>query len=195
MGYSRVCVFTGSSIGFHPEYAAAGRELGRLLAARGVDLVYGGARVGLMGVIADAVMQAGGRVVGVIPSALAEKEVAHTGLTNLHVVSSMHERKAKMAELSDAFIALPGGLGTLEELFEVLTWGQLGLHDKPCGLLNVAGYYDHLLAFVDHAVGEGFLRRAHVDMITIADSPTELLDRLKRYSPRAVAKWIPPAST
>jgi uncharacterized protein (TIGR00730 family) len=195
MDRSRICVFTGSSTGVSPEYAAAARGLGRLLADRGVDLVYGGARVGLMGVVADAVLQAGGSVIGVIPSVLVAKEVAHAGLTDLHVVSSMHERKAKMAELSDAFIAMPGGLGTLEELFEVLTWGQLGLHRKPCGLLNTSGYFDPLLAFVNHTVGEGFVRREHADMIMVAEDPAELLDRLERYSPPVITKWIDRTST
>lgn len=192
---SRVCVFTGSSSGIRAEYAAAARQLGHLLARRGIDLVYGGACVGLMGVVADAALEAGGRVIGVIPSVLVAKEVAHDGLTELHVVSSMHERKAKMADLSDAFIALPGGLGTWEELFEVLTWGQLGLHRKPCGLLNTLRYFDPLLAFVRHSVDEGFVRREHAGMITVADESEELLARLESYAPPVVGKWIDRTST
>jgi uncharacterized protein (TIGR00730 family) len=191
----RVCVFTGSSSGIRAEYAAAARDLGQLLAHRGIDLVYGGACVGLMGVVADAALEAGGRAIGVIPSVLVAKEVAHDGLTELHVVSSMHERKAKMADLSDAFIALPGGLGTWEELFEVLTWGQLGLHRKPCGLLNTLHYFDPLLAFVRHSVDEGFVRREHAGMITVADESEELLARLESYEPPVVGKWIDRTST
>jgi uncharacterized protein (TIGR00730 family) len=191
----RVCVFTGSSSGIRAEYAAAARDLGQLLAHRGIDLVYGGACVGLMGVVADAALEAGGRAIGVIPSVLVAKEVAHDGLTELHVVSSMHERKAKMADLSDAFIGLPGGLGTWEELFEVLTWGQLGLHRKPCGLLNTLHYFDPLLAFVRHSVDEGFVRREHAGMITVADESEELLARLESYEPPVVGKWIDRTST
>src|ERR1051325_8659898 len=154
----RLCVFTGSSSGARAAYAEAARELGTLLARRGIGLVYGGARVGLMGAVADAVLAAGGEAIGVIPQALVAKEVAHTGLTALHVVESMHARKAMMSDLSDGFIALPGGWGTLEELFEVLTWAQLGLHRKPTGLLNVDGYFDGLLAFLTHTVAEAFVR-------------------------------------
>ena len=192
---NRLCVFAGSKAGARPEYRAAAGDLGRLLAARGIGLVYGGARVGLMGVIADAVLSAGGSVTGVMPSALVAKEVAHNGLTDLRVVSSMHERKALMSELSDGFIALPGGWGTWEELFEVLTWGQLGLHRKPCGLLNVAGYFDRLLSFVDHSIDEGFVRREHRAMISVSVSPVGLLDTLASYQPPAVEKWIDRAST
>jgi len=190
-----VCVFAGSNAGARAEYRAAARELGNVIAARGIGLVYGGARVGLMGVIADAVLAAGGSVTGVMPSALVAKEVAHNGLTDLRVVSSMHERKALMSDLSDGFIALPGGWGTWEELFEVLTWGQLGLHRKPCGLLNVAGYFDPLLAFVEHSIDEGFVRREHRAMISVSVSPVELLDTLASYQPPAVEKWIDRAST
>jgi uncharacterized protein (TIGR00730 family) len=157
--------------------------------------VYGGARVGLMGAIADAALGAGGSVTGVMPSALVAKEVAHDGLTDLRVVSSMHERKALMSDLSDAFIALPGGWGTWEEFFEVLTWGQLGLHQKPCGLLNVDGYFDRLLAFVEHSIDEGFVRREHHEMISVSVSPVALPDRLASYRPPAVEKWIDRAST
>jgi len=190
-----VCVFAGSSSGTAATYTDAARGLGRLLAARGVGLVYGGARVGLMGAVADAALEAGGSVVGVIPSALVTKEVAHSGLTELHVVSSMHERKAMMAGLADAFVALPGGLGTWEELFEIATWGQLGLHDKPCGLLNTDGYFDRLLAFVDHAVDQGFLRREHAGMIAVASDAMGLIERLESYRPPRVGKWIDREST
>jgi uncharacterized protein (TIGR00730 family) len=191
----RLCVFAGSNAGVRPEYRSAARDLGRLLAARGIGVVYGGARVGLMGVMADAVLAAGGSVTGVMPSALVAKEVAHNGLTDLRVVSSMHERKALMSDLSDGFIALPGGWGTWEEFFEVLTWGQLGLHRKPCGLLNVAGYFDRLLSFVEHSIDEGFVRREHQAMISVSVSPLALLDKLASYQPPVVEKWIDRAST
>jgi uncharacterized protein (TIGR00730 family) len=191
----RVCVFAGSSAGSRDEYQDAARALGRTLAERGIGLVYGGARVGLMGIIADATLTAGGQAIGVIPAALVAREIAHEGLTELRIVSSMHERKALMADLSDAFIAVPGGWGTLEEFFEVLTWAQLGLHRKPCGLLNVLGYFDGLLSFLEHAVGERFLRREYASMIAVAASPAELLDRLGSYAPPAVEKWIDRAST
>jgi uncharacterized protein (TIGR00730 family) len=191
----RVCVFAGSSSGSRPEYRAAAEGLGRELAARHIGLVYGGARIGLMGAVADAVLAAGGHAIGVIPGALAEKEVAHSGLTELRVVSSMHERKALMAELADGFVALPGGWGTLDELFEILTWAQLGIHRKPCGLLNVQGYFDRLLSFLDHTTGEGFVRLEHQSMISVSDSPATLLDTLAAYEPPRVEKWIDVAST
>lgn len=191
----RVCVFAGSNEGVRAGYGAAARELGRVLAARSVGLVYGGARVGLMGVLADAVLAAGGTVTGVMPSMLVAKEVAHNGLTELRVVSSMHERKALMSDLSDGFIALPGGWGTWEEFFEVLTWGQLGLHQKPCGLLNVDGYFDRLLSFVEHSIDEGFVRREHNTMIAVSASAVALLDKLATYQPPVVKKWIDRAST
>ena len=191
----RVCVFAGSSAGVRPEYMAAATDLGRVLGARGIGLVYGGARVGLMGAVADAVLTGGGAVIGVIPRALVEKEVAHSGLTELRVVTTMHERKALMADLSDAFIALPGGWGTLDEFFEILTWAQLGLHRKPCGLLNAQGYFDRLLAFLDHTVEQGFVRREHQSMISVSDSPATLLDALVAYEPPHVEKWIDVAST
>lgn len=190
-----ICVFAGSSPGARPTYADAARELGRLLASRDIGVVYGGANVGLMGVVADAALEVGGRVVGVIPQALVEKEVAHHRLSELHVVASMHDRKAMMSSLSDAFIALPGGLGTWEELFEVATWGQLGLHRKPCGLLNVHGYFDPLLTFVEHAVAERFVRPEHAGLLAVADSPARLLDVLSTWTPPVVAKWIDRAST
>jgi uncharacterized protein (TIGR00730 family) len=192
---TRVCVFAGSSAGSHPEYREAAQALGHALGTRGIGVVYGGACVGLMGVMADAALAAAGEVIGVIPSALVAKEIAHRGLTDLRVVASMHERKALMAELSDAFIALPGGWGTLEEFFEVLTWGQLGLHHKPCGLLNVHGYFDGLLSFLDHTIEQGFVRREYRSMIAVADSPAALLDTLASYQPPRVEKWIDRAST
>src|SRR6186713_2170638 len=186
----RVCVFAGSSSGSRPEYRTAAEDLGRELAARGIELVYGGAHVGLMGGVADAVLAGGGRVTGVIPKALVEKEVAHRGLTDLRIVTSMHERKALMADLSDAFVALPGGWGTLDEMFEILTWAQLGLHRKPCGLLNVCGYFDGLLAFAAHSVAEGFVRPEHGGMMTVADAPGPLLDSLAVHRPPVVEKWL-----
>jgi uncharacterized protein (TIGR00730 family) len=186
----RICVFCGSSPGARPEYLAAARALGRLLAERGITLVYGGARLGLMGAVADAALAAGGAVVGVMPQALVAKEIAHAGLTELHVVDSMHARKALMAELAGAFIALPGGFGTLEELCEILTWGQLGLHQKPCGLLNIAAFFDPLLAFFAHAVDERFLRPEHQGLLQVAGAPEELLALLQDYRPAAVQKWI-----
>src|SRR5262245_43596888 len=177
-----VCVFAGSSDGVRPEYRQAARDLGRALVDRQLGLVYGGARVGLMGVLADAVLAAGGRVTGVIPERLVEREVAHHGLSELHVVTSMHERKARMAALSDGFVALPGGLGTLEELFEVLTWAQLGLHRKPCGLLNIRGYFDGLLSYIDHSIAEGFVRPASRPMLLVSNQPDALLEQLEKHS-------------
>jgi hypothetical protein len=191
----RICVFAGSNAGVRTEYRAAARELGRVLAERGIEVVYGGARVGLMGVLADAALAAGGSVTGVMPSVLVAKEVAHNGLTDLRVVSSMHERKALMSDLSDGFIALPGGWGTWEEFFEVLTWSQLGLHQKPCGLLNVDGYFDRLLSFIEHSMDEGFVKREYRRMISVAASPVALLDAFVSYRPAAVEKWIDRAAT
>jgi uncharacterized protein (TIGR00730 family) len=186
----RVCVFAGSSAGAKRSYADAAVALARQLAARGVELVYGGGCIGLMGVLADAMLAADGRVIGVIPQRLVELEVGHRGITELKIVGSMHERKATMADLSDGFIALPGGFGTLEELFEVLTWGQLGLHAKPCGLLNVAGYFDPLLAFLDGARDQAFVKPAHRAMLAVADDPGRLLDAFERYRPPVLGKWI-----
>jgi len=185
----RICVFTGSNPGVRPAYRAAAVALGELLAARGIELVYGGARIGLMGAVADATMAAGGKAIGVIPEGLKAKEVAHEGLDELHVVASMHERKALMAELSDAFIALPGGVGTFEELFEVLTWTQLGLHHKPVGVLDVAGYYQPLLAFLDSSVAQGFVREAHRALLHADTTPDGILDQLAAWEPEYVPKW------
>jgi uncharacterized protein (TIGR00730 family) len=180
-----VCVFSGSSPGARPSYAAGARDLGREIAGRGLRLVYGGARVGLMGTVADAALDAGGEVVGVIPQHLADREVAHAGLSELHVVGSMHERKALMADLADGFVALPGGLGTLEELAEILTWSQLGLQSKPCGLLDVEGFYGPLLAFLDHTVRERFVSEAHRALVLASDDVPGLLDLLHRWEPAA----------
>lgn len=185
-----LCVFCGSSPGVSPIYLASARRLGALLARAGIGLVYGGASVGLMGAIADASLEGGGSVVGVIPRALQDREVAHKGLTDLRIVESMHERKALMAELSDAFLALPGGLGTLEELFEVWTWGLLGIHAKPCGLLNVGGYFGPLLTFLDYASAEGFVRPAHREMAIVDADAERLIERLRDYRPPAVTKWL-----
>jgi uncharacterized protein (TIGR00730 family) len=186
----RLCIFCGSSPGARPDYGAATEELAKLLAERGIGIVYGGASVGLMGLLADTALAAGGEVIGVIPAALQRKEIGHTGLTHLEVVSSMHERKALMAELSNGFIALPGGSGTLEELFEVFTWSQLGLHRKACALLNVAGYYAGLETFLDHAVNERFLRPEHRAMLLCEDTPEAVLDALERFEPPVVDKWL-----
>ncbi|MEM6326315.1 MAG: TIGR00730 family Rossman fold protein [Bacteroidota bacterium] len=182
MSLARVCVFCGSRSGGRPAYADAARDLGVVLATRGIGLVTGGGHVGLMGVIADAVLEAGGDAQGVIPRALLEREVGHAGMTELHVVETMHQRKATMAALSDAFITLPGGIGTMEELFEVWTWGALGIHAKPVGLLNVAGYYDDLLGFLDGAVREGFFHPQHRARLVSADTPEDLLARLASAS-------------
>ena len=189
MSLTSVCVFCGASSGTHPAYHAAAVALGRELAARKLTLVYGGGAVGLMGVVADAALAAGGEVIGIIPQSLKTSEIGHTGLTRLEVVDGMHARKARMAELSDAFIALPGGLGTLEELFEVWTWGQLGYHRKPLGLLEVNGFYEKLSGFLDHIVGEGFVRAPHRAMLQKSESPAELLDALDAWQPSAPAKW------
>lgn len=186
----RVCVFCGSSMGTRADYAEAAAGLGRLLASRGLGLVYGGGNVGLMGIMADAALAAGGEVVGVIPEALLKLEVGHLDLAQLHVVGSMHERKALMAELSDGFVALPGGMGTLEELAEVLTWAQLGLHARPVGLLDVGGYYRPLIAFFDQAVAAGFLRPAHRAILQVAVEPEAMLDRLAAWSPAAPVEQV-----
>lgn len=186
----RICVFCGSSAGRDPAYRAAAVALGSLLAERSIGLVYGGAAIGLMGAVADAARAAGGEVIGVIPRALVEWEVAHTGLADLRIVASMHERKALMAELSDGFIALPGGIGTLEELFEVWTWAQLGSHNKPCALLNVRGFYDSLLGFLDFVVDAAFLKPVHRSMLLVGDTPQDLLEKIKAYRAPAETRWI-----
>ena len=186
----RVCVFCGSNVGARPVYADAARAVGEALTRRGCGLVYGGGCIGLMGVVADAVLAHGGEVIGVIPDALVAKELAHRGLTELRVVGSMHERKASMADLADAFIALPGGYGSFEEFCEMLTWAQLGLHRKPCGLLNVDGYYDPLLALFDRAVTERFVRPVHRALVLEDRDPDRLLDRLAGYEPPTLEKWI-----
>jgi uncharacterized protein (TIGR00730 family) len=186
----RLCVFCGSSVGNQAEYAEAAQQLGALLAARGVSLVYGGGNVGLMGVIADAVMAHGGEAIGVIPQALADREIAHTGITELRVVDSMHTRKAMMADLADAFVAMPGGVGTFEEFFEVVTWTQLGLHRKPCGLLNVKNFYTPLAAFIDQAVSEGFIRPVHRAAIVVDSDAERLLNTLAGMDLPDVPKWI-----
>lgn len=184
-----VCVYCGSATGARPVYAEAARAFGRALVENDLSLVYGGGRVGLMGLIADEVLAAGGRAVGVIPELLLAKEVGHTDLTELHVVPDMHERKKKMADLSDAFVAMPGGVGTFEEFFEVYTWAQLGYHQKPVGLLDVNGYYDPLMAMLRHTVEEGFMREAYLDFIQVAAEPGEMIAKLKSYTPPTHDKW------
>jgi uncharacterized protein (TIGR00730 family) len=184
-----VCVYCGSSTGAKPEYAEAAREFGHALVKAGLTLVYGGGKVGLMGIVANEVLQAGGKAIGVIPELLLSKEVGHTGLTELHVVKDMHERKKMMADLADAFVALPGGVGTYEELFEVYTWAQLGYHNKPVGVLNVAHYFEPLKTMLDHTVRAGFMRREYVDLLQIADTTPALLDKLQRYTPPTLDKW------
>lgn len=184
-----VCVYCGSSAGTRGVYAEAARAFGQALAQAGLTLVYGGGRVGLMGIIADAALAAGGRAIGVIPKLLVDKEVGHHGLTELHVVPDMHHRKKMMADLSDAFVAMPGGAGTLEELFEVYTWAQLGYHRKPVGVLNISGFYDPLIALLDHTVREGFMRQTYLDMLQTDADPVALIARLKRYHAPAKDKW------
>lgn len=188
--FDRICVFAGSSPGARPEYAAAAADLGRLLAERGHTMVFGGGAVGLMGVTATAALDAGGEVIGIIPEALDRREVAFQGLTELRVVETMHERKAQMADLSDAFVLLPGGFGSIEEFVEVLTWNQLGIHAKPCGMLDVLGYWQPLLAMIDHGVQERFLRDEHRAMVLSATDPAELLDLLATTSMPTVSKWL-----
>lgn len=187
---TRLAVYCGSSPGADPAYAAAARALGAEMAARGIGLVFGGGHVGLMGAIADAVLEAGGEVIGVIPTALRDKELAHQGCTELHVVSTMHERKSLMADFAKGFIAMPGGFGTFDEMFEMLTWGQLGYHTRPCGFLNVAGYYDALFAFLDSCVEARFVTRVHREMIIASTDPAELLDRMAAFQPPDQAKWL-----
>lgn len=195
MSLTSVCVFCGASTGHNPLYREAAALLGRTLAERGLTLIYGGGAVGLMGVVADAAMTAGGQVIGIIPQSLERSEIGHKGLTRLEVVDGMHARKARMAELADAFIALPGGLGTLEELFEVWTWGQLGYHGKPLGLLDVNGFYQQLNGFLDHLVSEGFVRAPHRGMLQRSESASELLDQLSAWQADAPPKWVDSAPT
>jgi uncharacterized protein (TIGR00730 family) len=190
-----VCVFCGSSRGDDPAYRQAARSLGTKLAESEVRLIFGGGHVGLMGEISNAALAAGGDVIGVIPKFLVERELAHEGLTDLRIVGSMHERKALMSDLSEAFIALPGGTGTLEEFFEVLTWAQLGEHAKPCGLLNVAGYYDPLITVFDRMVGTGFLSEANRALLLVEDDPDRLLERFDQYEPPSTAKWMDRSKT
>lgn len=185
----RICVYCGSNSGSRPVYSDAARELADVLVRHDLELVYGGADRGIMGVIADAVLERGGKVHGVIPKMLCEKEMAHKHLTELHVVSSMHQRKTMMAALSDGFIAMPGGYGTLEEIIEIITWGQLQFHDKPCGLLNVDGYFDHLLQYFDHATTEGFLREENRNMLLCADTAAGLVKQFEAYTAPKVQKW------
>ena len=190
MTFRSICVFCGSNAGVTPVYAEAATALGETLARQDIRVVYGGGSVGLMGALASAAMRAGGEVIGIIPAALDRREIANRTITELHVVETMHERKALMAELSDAFISMPGGYGTFEELFEVVTWAQLGIHDKPIGLLNVAGYYDPLLAFLDSAVATGFLRSEHLDLLVRDSDIDALLERMRTHQPPAVQKWL-----
>lgn len=187
----RICVFCGSSCGSNPAYRRAAESLGQLLAERNIGLVYGGGCIGLMGALADSALAAGGEVIGVIPDSLLRREVGHRGVTKLHVVETMHQRKALMADLADAFIALPGGYGTLEEFSEIVTWSQLGIQQKPCGLLNVERYWDGLLAMLDHAVNEGFLRQENRELVLVASTPEEMLARLQEWEPAAyIEKWL-----
>jgi uncharacterized protein (TIGR00730 family) len=181
--FNRICVFCGTNAGSRPAYGVAARELGRVLAEQEIELVYGGASVGIMGELADSVQEHGGHVTGIIPQQLMEKEAAHTGIRNLIVVASMHQRKSQMADMSDGFIALPGGIGTLEGFFEILTWGQLGIHAKPSGILNVERYFDGLTGFLDHAVREGFLTEAHRKAIIVESDAARLLEKLRAYAP------------
>jgi hypothetical protein len=192
---SAVCVFCGSNPGADPVYAESARRMGQILAERGIELVYGGGRVGLMGALADAALAAGGRVIGVIPEGLRRREVAHEGLTELHVVQTMHERKQLMSDLADGFIAMPGGFGTFEEFCEVLTWSQLGMHAKPCGLLNVKSYYTGLLTLFDHAVAEQLLHPRNRAMVIAECEPKPLLDAMAQYRAPAVEKWLTPETT
>ncbi len=191
----RLCVYCGSSSGARPDYILAARQLARTLVIKNIDLVYGGASVGIMGEIADTVLEEGGNVIGIIPKDLFVKEVAHTGLTELREVASMHERKLLMAELSDGFIALPGGFGTFEEILEIITWSQLGMHQKPCGLLNVCHYYDKLVGFLDHAVTEQFIKAAHHSTILVDECPDILLEKFEVYQTPETTRWIDRKST
>jgi uncharacterized protein (TIGR00730 family) len=186
----RICLFAGASSGARASYRTAAAAFGHYVASRGIGLVYGGATIGLMGIAANAALEAGGEVIGVIPQALADRELAHDRLAALHITSSMHERKAMMSELSDAFAVLPGGMGTMEEMFEVLTWGQLGFHEKPCGLLNIDGYYDSILSFLDHAVAERLLSQVDRDRLLVSDDTQTLVELFRAYRPAPALKWI-----
>jgi len=186
----RLAIFCGSNPGARPEYKAVTRSFGNALCERGIEVVYGGSSVGLMAVLADTMLEAGGGITGVIPRMLVDREVANTALSDLRIVESMHERKSLMAELADGFVALPGGIGTLEEFFEIWTWAQLGMHEKPCGLLNVAGYFDPLLSFLDRAVDEGFVRQVHREMVIVESDPEALIDKFGEYDPPRVVKWL-----
>lgn len=190
MNFRRICVFCGSNLGINPAYRQASADFGRILAARAIELVYGGGNIGLMGILADATLEAGGRVIGVIPESLMAREVGHQNLTELRIVKSMHERKALMSDLSDGFVALPGGFGTFEEFCEVVTWTQLGIHSKPCGLLNVAGYYNPLLALFDKAVSEGFLREENRRLVLDDSDAESLLAAMSEFCAPTVSKWI-----
>jgi uncharacterized protein (TIGR00730 family) len=195
MTLENICVYCGSNAGNQPVYAEAARAFGRELTQRGLGLVYGGAGVGLMGILADTVLEHGGRVIGVIPAALATKELAHHNLTEQHIVASMHERKTLMMERADGFVALPGGAGTLEEIFEAWTWTQLDLHAKPCGLLNIASYFDKLVEFLDHTVAEAFIRPQYRATLAVESDSTKLLERFADYTPPTVSKWLQPAKS
>lgn len=191
----RICVFCGSNPGANPIYLETAGKVGQFLAENKIELVYGGGRVGLMGKVADAVMKSGGRVTGIIPEQLATREVAHAGLTELLVVNSMHERKALMAELSDGFIALPGGFGTFEEFCEIVTWAQLGIHQKPCALLNISGFYDALISLIDHSTAQDFIRPAHRSLVLVGDDIETLYQKMKDFVPPLLEKWIDKSST
>lgn len=193
MNFRRICVFCGSNSGINPAYHRAANDLGRLMVDRGIELVYGGGDVGLMGILADSVLAARGRVIGVIPDSLLAKEIGHLGLTELKIVGSMHERKALMSDLSDGFIAMPGGFGTFEEFCEVVTWSQLGIQSKPCGLLNVAGYYQPLLQLFDDAVREGFLPAENRQLVLDDANPIDLLEKMAKFEPAVADKWIEPS--
>lgn len=186
----RICVFCGSNPGVNPLYLETAEKVGAFLAANNIELVYGGGRVGLMGKVADSVMQNGGRVIGIIPKALDRKEIAHQGLTELYVVGSMHERKAQMAELSDGFIALPGGIGTFEEFCEIVTWAQLGIHQKPCALMNVGGFYDAFIALFEHSMDQGFIRPEHRALVLVESEIEKLYELMKNYRPPTIEKWL-----
>jgi uncharacterized protein (TIGR00730 family) len=195
MNINNICIYCGSSAGSKPDYATSAQVLAKELVRRNIGLIYGGSNVGIMAVVANSVLEIGGKAIGVIPEALVSKELAHRGLTKLHVTKSMHERKSLMAELADGFVALPGGIGTMEEIFEMWTWAQLGFHQKPCGLLNVSGYFDKLGEFLDHMVQEQFVKLPHREMLIIESEPAKIIDRFQQYVPPIVAKWITQTET